>query len=77
MNKGNVRYGVVNFVRREKFEKEFHLPYGYGFVTWNKEEAIKVCRDYKDDHCVEMIYDTATGKNLIEEIYRSGNEKDS
>lgn len=73
MNKGNVRYGVVNDVDRSEFEKEWHLPYGYSYLTYDKQDAIAQCRDLKDsDFIVEEIYNTAGGTNFKTEIYRSG-----
>lgn len=80
MNKGNVRYGVVNDVNRNDYEKEWQLPYGYSHLTYDKQEAIAHCRDLKNsDFIVEEIYDTAFGTNFKNEIYRSGkeNEKNS
>ena len=78
MEKSNVRYGVVNFVLREKYEKKWHLPYGYEYTTYNKQDAIDYCRKGDiENFIVEMIYDTAIGHNFKEEIYRSKNEKDS
>ena len=78
--KSNVRYGVVNFVLREKYEKKYHLPYGYEYMTYDEQDAIDYCRRGDiENFVVEMIYDTHLASNLKEEIYRSGkeNEEDS
>jgi len=76
MNKGNVRYGVVDVVGRKEFEKEWQLPYGYSHVTYNEQDAINYCRKLNNaNFIVEEIYDTVLATNLKEEIYRSGKDE--
>jgi hypothetical protein len=72
MEKRKIRYGVVNYVLREEYEKEWHLPFGYEYITYNEQDAINYCREQRyDTFIVEMIYDTEKGNNFKEEIYRS------
>jgi hypothetical protein len=77
MKRVNVRYGVVNYVLREKYEKEYHLPFGYDYMTYSKKEALAYCRSLKGDpmygnYIVEEIYDTEASVNMREEIFRGG-----
>ncbi len=73
----NVRYGVVNTEMREKYEKEYHVSYGYDFISYRKFEAISSCKKFNDsNYIVERIYDTLDTKNKKEEIFRSGSFKE-
>jgi len=80
MKKGNVRYGVVNSKMREKYEKEYQIPFGYDYMTYIKKEAIAYCKSLKgdpryEDFIVEEIYNTSISPNNKDEIFRGGNEK--
>jgi hypothetical protein len=71
----NVRYGVVNVLDRENYEKKFHINFAYDLVTYDKIEAIKHCRAKSNSNwIVERIFNTKTVNNFREEIYRSGKE---
>lgn len=73
MEKRNIRYGVVNDTERTKYEKKFHVPYGYAFMTFKKGEAIAICRKKNDQNfIVEEIFDNGNVINFKQEIYRSG-----
>lgn len=73
----NIRYGVVNTVKRSGYEKEFHVPYGYHFISYRKFEAISNCKNMNDsDYIVERIFDTFDVQNKKEEIFRSGSFKE-
>jgi len=63
------RFGVVNTDKRKKFGKEFHIPYGYDYVSYNKSEAITVCRRKNNNFIVERIYDDY-GMTKKEEVFR-------
>jgi inorganic pyrophosphatase/exopolyphosphatase len=76
MEKRNVRYGIVNTMKRERYEREFHLPYGYEYITYEKAKAIVICRKKNDsNYIVEEIFNTTDSINYKQEIYRSGGEK--
>lgn len=69
----NIRFGVVNIVDRERYEKKFQVPFGYDLMTYNKVEAMNHAKNKKDDNIVvERIFDTTTAINNKEEVYRSG-----
>ena len=72
--KKNIRYGVVNSVEREKYEKEYQIAYGYELMTYNKNEAIFYAKGLNNpDYIVEEIYNTSETNNNKEEIFQSGN----
>ena len=48
------RFGVVNPKKRERFEKKFHVAYGYDFVSFDKKEAI--AKANKPGLVVEQIH---------------------
>ncbi len=68
----NERFGVVDVVARENYEKLYQIPYGYAFMSFSEKGAIRFCKESKNENfIVEKIYDTSTGgNNLKEEIYR-------
>lgn len=69
----NVRYGVVNVVDRAKFEKIWQVPFGYTYMSFDKGEAIDICRKKKNNNwVVEKIFHTNDDTNRKVEIYRSG-----
>lgn len=77
LKESNVRYGVVNKVMREKYEKEFHVPFGYDYISYKKGESIAYCKTLKKDAdyknvIVERIFDTAIATNKKEQIFRGG-----
>lgn len=77
MKEFNVRYGVVNVMKREKYEKKNQTPFSYLFVTQDKGKAIRACAKRKDTNfIVERIFDTEKIKNNREEIFRSGKYED-
>ena len=55
MEERNVRYGVVNVVDRANYEKQWQVPFGYDFITYNELDAISVCRKKKNRNCVQFI----------------------
>ncbi len=64
------RFGVVNTLERERYEKEYNVSYGYEFISYKEAEAIKECRQFNNPNfIVERIKDG----NIKEEIFRSGN----
>lgn len=73
------RYGVVNTEMREKYEKEYQVPYGHDYICYDADEAIKECNKLNEEEnfmdgmkfIVERIYDDAAVCNNREEIYRS------
>lgn len=67
------RFGVVNTLEREKYEKEFNVSYGYNFISFDEAEAVIKCRTFNNqNYIVERIKDD----NIREEIFRSGNFKE-
>ena len=73
MKEGNVRFGVVNVADRMKYEKTFHIPFGYEFTTFHEQEAIAYARKQKNpDVAVERIFDTSKASNNKVEVFRSG-----
>jgi hypothetical protein len=65
------RFGVVHEKDRAKFEKTFHLPFGYHSVSFNQNTAEGVCKDLGSGYVVEKIstsYDKINGSEII---YRS------
>lgn len=62
------RFGVVDVVTREKYEKEYQLPYGYQFISYDETEAITECRRLKND---SFIVERIHGMNCKEEIFRN------
>lgn len=83
MKESNERFGVVNVEMRTKYEKCYHIPFGYDYMTFRKQEAIAYCKALKADpryknFIVERIFDTPVAANFKEEIFRGGrNEKDN
>ena len=70
------RYGVVNVVAREMYEKKWNLPWKYDFITFNKVEAVIECRKHNSSSfIVERIFDSNGIKNKKEEIFRSGKDE--
>jgi len=71
------RYGVVNAVLREKYEKEFQVPFGYDHICYSAEEAIAECKKMNEEEnflngnpfIVERIFDNAYACNNREQIY--------
>ena len=63
------RYAVVNEYERDKFEKEWQMPYGYilGFPTFNPKKAIQILH--------ELVLDGCDGTQMIvEKISDEGRE---
>lgn len=76
MEERNVRYGVVNVVERAKYEKEWQVPFGYNYISYDETDAISVCRKKKGSNwVVEKIYNTNDDINRKTEIFRGGNFK--
>lgn len=76
MEEFNVRYGVVNVVEREKYEKKFQISYGYEYTTWNDLSAISYCRRKNNSNfIVEKIFNTKKTTNKKQEVYRSADLK--
>lgn len=74
MKEFNVRYGVVDVVKRKKHEKTTWSSYGHDFISRNKLKAIQKCRDQKSGNViVERIFDTPKARNNKVEIFRGGN----
>ena len=72
----NVRYGVVNVVERERYEKQWHVPFGYNYISYDEADAVKVCRRKKGPNwIVEKIFHTNEEINRKAEIFRGGNFK--
>ena len=72
------RYGVVNAIVREKYEKEYQVPYGYDYICYDAETAVAECKKLNEEntdlipcHVVERIYDDGYASNNREEVYRS------
>lgn len=61
------RYGVVNPNKRKNYEKKWHVPYGYDFISFNKKEAVGKCGD---DQVVERITTSFDKLNKTTVIYR-------
>jgi len=73
MMERNVRFGVVNVAERTKYEKTFHIPFGYAFTTYEEEKAIRYCQKQNNPNMiVEKIFDTKYATNNKTEIYRGG-----
>lgn len=49
------RYGVVHNDNRIKFEKDFQIPYGYSFVSFDYDEAKKECDKLGKGYVVDKI----------------------
>jgi hypothetical protein len=65
------RFGVVHQKDREKFEKKYHLPFGYNSVSFSQNVAEDICKKQGAGYVVEKI---STGYDRINEreiIYRS------
>lgn len=58
------KFAVVDELAREKFEKEWQMAYGYRFVSYNEEEAIR----YLEKYC---MYETSC---IVEKIDETGRE---
>ena len=63
------RYAIVNEYMRDKFEKEWQLPYGYGscFVSINPQEAIDKLNEYVRIHADSSVL-------IVEKISDEGRE---
>jgi hypothetical protein len=73
----NIRYGVVNFIMREMYEKDYQLAYGYDFITRSEKEAIRECKKFGNKYAVEKIYDDPIQNNLRVEIFRGGSDEEN
>lgn len=58
------RYVIIERKKRDDFEKEWHLPYGYGecYITFDFDEAINSLRvgesiEKIDDFGREIVYE--------------------
>lgn len=65
------RYGVVNEEARTQYEKEWQIPMGYKFVTFDQKMAETVCRDLGKGYIVERITSSAYSQNDREIVYRT------
>ena len=64
------RYGVVNEIERNRFEKKFHVPFGYDLVTFNYRKAEDACKDKGKGYVVEKISTSFGRSNERDIIYR-------
>lgn len=77
MKEVNERFGVVDEEKRAMYEKEFQVPFGYDYITFDREEAIKHCKSLRTPSArskkiiVERIYNTMEVQNKKEVIYRN------
>ena len=66
------RYAVINQYLRDRFEKEWQLPCGYGgeqnIVTLDPQEAIRFLHDVGED-CAENVNEW-----IVEKISEEGRE---
>jgi hypothetical protein len=77
MIESNIRFGVVNIVDRNRYEKTYHLPFGYLLTTFKENEAILHAKKMNNNNViVEKIFDNQIAVNNKEEIYRSGKFKE-
>jgi hypothetical protein len=66
------RFGVVNELTRAEYEKEWQIPMGYEFVSFDKEKAITMCKEFKGHgYIVERITTSAYSQNDKEIVYRT------
>lgn len=77
MKKVNERFGVVNIVDREKYEKLYQIPFGYEFTSFSEKDAVGYCKSMKktpnyENLVVERIYNDLDANNKKEEIFRGG-----
>lgn len=51
------RFGVVNGKERDRYEKYWQIPFGYEFITFDRDKAIDYCQKTKNpDMIVEQIH---------------------
>jgi hypothetical protein len=76
MEETNVRYAVVNETDRINYEKQWQLPKGYEFISYDPEKAISICRGKKGNGwVVEKIFNIPDGVvNYKSIIFRGGND---
>ena len=65
------RYAVVNEYRRDKFEKMWQMPYGYGkcFVSFNPQEAITYLNSLAQTQGEDQV-----STMIVEKISEEGRE---
>ena len=63
------RYVVIDEYTRDKFEKEWQMPYGYNncFITYNSNEAVEFLDSMKDQGCDVSTF-------IVEKVSDEGRE---
>ena len=65
------RFGVVHQKDRVKFEKKYHVPFGYKTVSFSQKVAEDICKELGAGYIVEKISSGYDKINGLEIIYRS------
>jgi len=66
------RYAIIDEYERQKFEKEWQMPYGYShcFISLEPQEAIKWLENHYEESETTVIIEKISEGGYIELFYR-------